>query len=1629
MLTKLQLKINTAFTALAMPCLLNKVFLFFLMLFFFSATAAYALDLKIITDSETIPKNKISTANILESKKINSNPTPNYVLKNEISTLNVKENVLKRSKKDKDFLRQISFFNPEIELDGFFELKYSSKYYTTTENEQMMLTIQNDPAYKEMPKAAKYGPFNLDPLYNFNINAKFSDRLSTNWNVEQEPDFPSKYQISVKYDNTDVGYGNFSTKYNNGEFVKVNKSLQGFKIGSFGDNWEFLVAKGQERSDPQIYECQINDTKLILPNQTIIQGTVRVYVNDIPIEEIKNYTVDYENGIIYFKVPQIKANIIKVIYEYTSPVADFIPILSKKNFLGVQASWAQNPYSQEIIATDSAFELIPVTETLVNTTEKAVYLENFPLIFGSESIMFQGRLLKEGQDYLVKANEGKILFLINLTLNENLEIKYQYYKTKYGSETIQGNNTNGPYLLSRRNIVQSTVECKINEQMVKLGDDFQINENEGKIYFTLPQDKANIIDITYAYLESKRVTGNITDSPISLGVSYFEESSLAEQGKLIQTVVNEKPYLIAGNDIYLVNNPIAPSSSISVVINGQEISSKNYSLDNYFSKLTFNQSIDPSSDIKVSYVYQKSNLMETAFRGKTGYQSDDVPYKDGFDFNLPKRPVKFKGIYQITLYNSKYKDGFNLREGYEYWVNYDGNKGQGIEIYFLKRKPSNPASLLTEYPDDKTLIKVKYLYVPNLVVAQGTSVQNMLGVSGQIRPNKDWQIKTDLAWTKNNFSRPRKPGYFTTKGNNIDNYAYDLGNVNLVENSESVYVNDLKQQKDTVYYINYEQGKLNFRNFTPSTADNIRVEYQYYDTNSQIGEEKQAVSTLVQTNYKINNVTVYGDFKNVPKEFLPIGYLVDDKGYFYGGGANWQLNNNDNIKVDVHQKNYNLNTDSAAPDYFFKTLKVITEANVKLFDIDNRHELNYTKSDRDLSSSVTNNTQINNAEETLYQGSFAFGPDDFRTIIPLKGSKSDAIIQDQAQNQNHKIDVNYMAGIKTTYIPKIQFIEKFLISPYFYYTHDESVSQNIFNKKNDIFNYGFKTEIFPIKDLQTIFEYDEKKTDSELINEKIIPIKNQALGLYYKPNFWIDLGLNLNHAEKESPATEQYGRIEDSQNYNINKFLFKDFLKSFNSDFLTSISEYTTGIFSSRWNNVNRSDQNFKYQYRSSNQFYNLRDIEPIKGFKLIRLSYERLNSNTDDLVQTTTTSSNNTVVQNSKKEGELSINPQIPILNYFTYNIYMKDFKDYETKDTNLQGALYSELKQLPEFNRKQSFNFNFDFDKTPNLNFLNPKNNLFLGVEENYNLLIDETKNYLNQSPIDFIFKNSDLISYLYHANLSSKDLFGFNNKYLNRNDYYNRNDTEATKGSLYKLIGEVNDSLNYKISPSFTLSGQYKNNATNQWFSSIPNISKQNLPDNAENQLQIFNITRYSDLLYTPIELISLKTGLDYKTINQTETINKKDQSSAINQINSILGVIIRPIKYLDITCDYIIKNSYNCGQGNAIRSGVFYRSKIERNFYVDIECIGEYTTGLDLNTITQENSLLSNSKIQKWQVIDRKDLQVTGTLSVNVEIPIPEFKYIDKFIISGSGRIKVIQDYLYPNNSYNISGIVISGKLLF
>ena len=320
---------------------------------------------------------------------------------------------------------------PDVNVSGFIEMKVSGRDYTDDINK--LETIRQDEYYKKIPNDILKGTPKLENRYDINAEGKLDEKTEVKFEILKEPDFPLVGNVLIRKNTSDLQLGNFNSKYKSGEYINIEKYLNGVEARTIQDKWQGQATIGKEKSEPQIYETFGNDTKKYKVGKSfLLEGSVRVFLNNKRLTENKDYYINYYDGTITFNRVLTKVDYLKVIYEFTNPIQDFIPSLSRKNFSAT--TYTYNP-SQNIMVDE--YIVVPQKETIIVNDENEILsnrieLRNTPIKLGSELVYINSKLLTRGVHYYLKNDSGLLRFTNKqITFNDNIKVEYEYYKTKY----------------------------------------------------------------------------------------------------------------------------------------------------------------------------------------------------------------------------------------------------------------------------------------------------------------------------------------------------------------------------------------------------------------------------------------------------------------------------------------------------------------------------------------------------------------------------------------------------------------------------------------------------------------------------------------------------------------------------------------------------------------------------------------------------------------------------------------------------------------------------------------------------------------------------------------------------------------------------------------------------------------------------------------------------------------------------------------------------------------------------------------------------------------------------------------------------------------------------------------------
>ena len=477
--------------------------------------------------------------------------------------------------------------NLDLEVDGFYEIKYSGRDYSPKDpDDPRFERIVRDPIYNKIPRDVLLGPSKMDIRYQIQIDGKLDDDLSVHYDIEQEPDFPGKYEVQVKYKDKELTFFHYDAFFENGEYIQVKKALNGAQYYQETPYSELSIATGRQRSEPKKFATFGNGQKEYrLGNTSILRGSVTVWVNNNRRKENSDYKINYFDGTIEFTESPQKSDYIEIVYEFTNPIEDFLPVLSRKNFFGAQMKWrskdkvsevklqersSQTLWSKQMavkdtpnetpeVATDNAIlealsELMNdvYTDNISNAPKEDVKpkdttenlraapmvfeLEKTPVVLGSDVVFVNDRELIRNMEYFIEHTSGEVRLREPILASDKLRVEYDYFLTDSYKEDIIGDGTPGPYPLASTHVLVGSVKVNLEDNELLETRDFIVDYDNGRLFFNYKIKYPNIMTVEYQSIESKTVTLNAEKRPLNVGVTYLNEYAKSEEEKLTLSV-------------------------------------------------------------------------------------------------------------------------------------------------------------------------------------------------------------------------------------------------------------------------------------------------------------------------------------------------------------------------------------------------------------------------------------------------------------------------------------------------------------------------------------------------------------------------------------------------------------------------------------------------------------------------------------------------------------------------------------------------------------------------------------------------------------------------------------------------------------------------------------------------------------------------------------------------------------------------------------------------------------------------------------------------------------------------------------------------------------------------------------
>ena len=528
-------------------------------------------------------------------------------------------------------------------------------------------------------------------------------------------------------------------------------------------------------------------------------------------------------------------------------------------------------------------------------------LKNTPVVPYSEKITFGGTQLKKFEDYLINYQEGTITLLSpNLPTSDNpLSVTYEYIEVAAESETLPGSGK-GPYMLAHEGIIEGSESVYVNNIPYVRELDYSIDYDLGKITFfnAIPQTTNVVVKYRYIVIASTPppVTPVVPRS-LKVGVSYLKES-----GKR-----GTEPPNIAATDTF------KDSDISSIIKNNYTIGLKNWPVPPDDSGIELKKN-DTVMTYGVDYVFPTFEAGTLTPAATLQFINDPTDKSDGFATGTIKYLGTLEANDTITVsynYDKKATDrytGTGSSASRRYYLTTLRGVVPGSEIVYIRDKKDTEAPLTTltrsttndsnnfgidsqyrinytdtpyiEFDSTKVPLDSINFYVEVKFVAQA-SVTNreidhdVLGFNGTYSLGDYVNVQGAFARSKTDQVYNTVSTNETRKGDNV-NRSFPLHSQGaIIEDSEQVYLNGNKLNRDSQYSFTYDQpGAIAFSLITPTTLDTISVDYSYQSTSGTITGVNEIQGTALMTGIDVkptSNIEVAADYKKIDSTFAPMG--------------------------------------------------------------------------------------------------------------------------------------------------------------------------------------------------------------------------------------------------------------------------------------------------------------------------------------------------------------------------------------------------------------------------------------------------------------------------------------------------------------------------------------------------------------------------------------------------------------------------------------------------------------------------------------------------------------------------------------------------------------------------------------
>ena len=1511
---------------------------------------------------------------------------------------------------------------PIIQSDGYIEYELSGREFTT--DPTLFETIRQDELFKQIPKTIQLGPPRLELRYLIQLDGQLADDLFISYYLFKEPDFPGQYSIEVQKGNNLLRFGQQNLGFKPVPFLQTKQSFEGVQFQSTQQNWNTTFAVGRARSKPQKYETfASNQTQFQLGNNFILEGSETVYINNQTVDP-KDYILNYISGNLSFSRTLSPSDVIKVIYQFTNPVEDFIPSLSNKSILGHQFEWAP----KDEVPTQKYLRL-PASQSYrldqdhrywrrfyLDLPEDHHYLENVIL-------RHQDQTLIENIDYRIQ--DQKIHFFHrSFEVNDLLSIEYDYVETELISEPLEIQSTQGPFYLLYGNIVPESLSVRYEEYDAQEYIDYIVDYKTGSLFFTYPIPSDADIMVDYRYLKEVVQDEAKPSSAWQVRSSYLENRSKSNDDTLqtqIETIQASQVSIVDGlQQIQLAQGAINTDKALQ--FSTEALANQVVSINAYKGQVFMAADATIPNGLVITYQHFQLFSAQYSFTGTGSSRYDSR--QNGY--TPPTLPIAFNGIYKIIIsengqelyvLNSENQDR-------EFIVNYEDD-GQYFTLDFLVGQQS----LLTQLPQPNQTITVFYSYDSSTRENAFDDSHQVLDVGVSYSPIETWRLDAELAESRVNL-RSNEISQSTQLVSDGRLTAYDLNANSLLikQGSETVFVNGVSRRPFIHYTIDTINGRITFIEPIP-VGTPILVSFTVIDEVQPIQQHARAFSLKNTLNSSQKGLwSVSNEFKTLAPEFVPIGQLNETPGEtIVQNTMTWA--NSPRLNASVNHRSSLLNGSSVLSDR--QLHHIDSTVSIPIYDIDSRHYVRLEKDQKEVVTTVPssldglstfNKESLGAKSSTLIEYSPRFKLGSSHRQINLYGTISKQDLQNHLDQNSeirfYKIQSDIVYTVLNPWgVQSLQFRPLAGVS-----LENSSVFDDYTARKEGlIIGLGLNSTL--MKGLtedarieRNALTFTRNTTDIDDI------IYNYHSHLNYVPFQWLQSHYKIDHTEDFGPVIGQEYLVHDQKDISLKRFNPRPILNRFDAPpFL--IQSFNSAYFTGKHYTMYRRENNQLTLTDTTLKQVALYQVKLAPGLQLDRTHVSTTDREYLDLHQTSCQTFHNSSSNSLQWNAETTYEPTLPYLNVFRHKYSLRNTRLRSESLTDFTDRR-TEIDTLIQENDSKHH-----ISMTPQHLNLGPISFYQTTGSFLWHRQVQHDENTTESTNTSTFLDNFNLLERQVSVESSVFRRLDSSLSYTRHDDYYNRNKSSTTVGSLFKRQHQIDSE--FTVSPWTSIDVGFGINTLylSQFSDTDVYVPTDTLLNSSDTALFYRKKGGNLGLDYHMTQTIDLHVGSQLYFTEQEQTLPLINET--FKEFTNDLGSTWSPLSGLKIRYDlrfHQLKNNQDNFDGESRKLTIIYNPIHYKNYNIDIKLTEEQHSGFGFNQIENDLSQQLSGTVLRQQIRERKDKVFKASLLLTIDIPLDSYRYLDTLKITGEGYFKTISDDFIDNNNYDISGFYLKASIL-